>query len=190
MKFKKIAKIGFGRKNQLNPQCVCIWANGKGYTSIYEAWSSLFCHAKISQTMTFHVVLLVSLERSWWVGMPWLGLKLFGAMVWKLFIIEPFFNEMKLNKKWNMYWNLEIFLVLLESFQSVRFNRIYFTNFKAKVWKYWFFDYICCWKFKQITKFGFEKKNQLSPQCVHTWANNIGYISLYHVNIILRSIIK
>jgi hypothetical protein len=32
---KKIAKIGFGRKNQLSPQFVHTWANGTGYTSIH-----------------------------------------------------------------------------------------------------------------------------------------------------------
>jgi hypothetical protein len=33
--------------------------------------------------------------------------------------------------------------------------------------RYWFWSEFCCWKFKQITKFGFGRKNQLSPQCVH-----------------------
>jgi hypothetical protein len=33
------------------------------------------------------------------------------------------------------------------------------------------------WKFKKIAKIGFGRKNQLSPQCVHTWANGIGYIN-------------
>jgi hypothetical protein len=55
-----------------------------------------------------------------------------------------------------------------------------------------------CWKFKQIAKIGFGRENQLSPQCVHTaefrnfnsenvknkncvhtWANGIGYTSVY-----------
>jgi len=34
-----------------------------------------------------------------------------------------------------MNLNLGVFLVLLESPQQVRFNRVYFTIFRAKVWK-------------------------------------------------------
>jgi hypothetical protein len=33
---KKFTKIGFGRKNQLSPQCVHTWAKDTGYTSINE----------------------------------------------------------------------------------------------------------------------------------------------------------
>jgi hypothetical protein len=62
-----------------------------------------------------------------------LGSRLFGAMVWKLLIIEAFFQG-KLNKiETEVYWNLGAFLVLLESPQQVRFNRVYFTIFRAKV---------------------------------------------------------
>ncbi len=50
----------------------------------------LFCHAKISQTMALHAVLLVSSESFWWVGMHQVALRLFGVRVWKLLIIEPF----------------------------------------------------------------------------------------------------
>ncbi len=33
--------------------------------------------------------------------------------------------------------------------------------------KYCFLNEFCCWKFKQIAKIGFGRKNQVSPQCVH-----------------------
>jgi hypothetical protein len=34
----------------------------------------------------------------------------------------------------------------------------------------------------KFTKIGLEgKKNQLSPQCVHTWANGTGYTNIYNV---------
>ncbi len=36
-----------------------------------------------------------------------------------------------------------------------------------------------CWKFKKIAKIGFGKKNQLSAQCVHTWANDTCYTNIY-----------
>ncbi len=57
----------------------------------------LFCHPEISQTTVLHVTLLVSYESSWWVQVHQLGLRLFGATVWKLLIIERFFRW-KLNK--------------------------------------------------------------------------------------------
>jgi hypothetical protein len=68
--------------------------------------------------------------------------------------------------------------VLLENLQQIRFNRVNFTTFRVKVWKILFLSGFCCWKFKQIAKNGFGRKNQLSLQCVHTWANGICYISL------------
>jgi hypothetical protein len=47
------------------------------------------CHAEIFQTMVLHVVLLISSKSFQWVGVPQLGFRLFGAMLWKLLIIEP-----------------------------------------------------------------------------------------------------
>jgi hypothetical protein len=72
----------------------------------------------------------------------------------------------------------------------VKFNRVYFTIFRAKVWKVLSFEWLC-WKFNQIAKIGFGMKEQLSSQCVHiakftyvknkecvhTWAKGIGYTS-------------
>jgi len=55
------------------------------------------CHVEISQTMMLHAMLLVSSKSSWWEGVHWFGLRMFGAIVWKLLIIEPFF-QWKLNK--------------------------------------------------------------------------------------------
>ncbi len=59
----------------------------------------------------------------------------------------------KSNQNWKLYWNLEVFLVLLESPWQVRFNRVCFTISRAKVWnisKFW--ARFCCQKFKQIAK--------------------------------------
>jgi hypothetical protein len=55
------------------------------------------------------------------------------------------------------------FLLLLESPQQVRFNRVYFTTFRDKVWKILIFEWIL------LLKTGFGRKNQLSPQCVHIY---------------------
>jgi hypothetical protein len=53
------------------------------------------CHVEISQTTTFHVALSISLESSQWEGVHQLSLKLFGAIMWKLLINEPF-------SQWNL----------------------------------------------------------------------------------------
>jgi hypothetical protein len=52
-----------------------------------------FGHTKISETMVFHASFLVSSEIFQWIGVHRLGLSLFGATVWNLLIIEPFFEE-------------------------------------------------------------------------------------------------
>jgi hypothetical protein len=56
-----------------------------------------FCHTKTFQTTMLHATLLVASKSCQWVGVPQLGLKLFGATVWKLLIIESF-SQWKLNK--------------------------------------------------------------------------------------------
>jgi hypothetical protein len=65
-----------------------------------------------------------------------LGLRLFGATCGKLLIIEPF-SQWKLNKieTENCIGIWEVFLLALESPWQVRFNRVYFTIFRAKVCK-------------------------------------------------------
>ncbi len=87
-----------------------------------------------------------------------------------------------------------VFLALLKSHWWVRFNRIYLTILKVKVWKILIFEWILFWKFKKIAKIRFGRKNQLSPhclhitkflkiqflkcekwKCVHTWGNNTSY---------------
>jgi hypothetical protein len=75
------------------------------------------------------------------------------------------------------------FLVLLESPWQVRFNRLYFTIFRAKVWKIFKFFFIfvgvdfVAGNSNKLQKLGLEGKISLSPQCVHTWFNGTGYIS-------------
>ncbi len=45
------------------------------------------------------------------------------------------------NWNWKLYWSLGAFLVSLESPQQVRFNIIYFTIFRAKLWKILIFEW-------------------------------------------------
>jgi hypothetical protein len=49
-------------------------------------------HLIFFQTKVFHAMLMVFSENSQWVEAHKLGLGLFGIMVWKLLIIEPFFQ--------------------------------------------------------------------------------------------------
>ncbi len=57
--------------------------------------------------------------------------------------------------------------MLLESLRQVRFNRVYFTIFRAKVWKIMIFEWFLLLGIQTIAKIGFGRKIQLSPECVH-----------------------
>ncbi len=123
-------------------------------------------------------MLSISLKSSRWVGVQGLVLRLFGAMVCKLLIIEPF-SQWKINKVkienyitiWGCSWccpnalDEADLLEFISQFSELRCERD------------WFLSGFCCWKFKQIAKIGFGRKNQLSPQYVHTWANSTSYSS-------------
>ncbi len=81
-------------------------------------------------------------------------------------------------------------MMLMESPHPVRFNRVYFTIFRAKVSKILIFKWVLLLEIQQIAEIGFGRKNQLSPQlpnlqifnsenvknkeCFHTQANSIG----------------
>jgi hypothetical protein len=111
--------------------------------------------------------LLVSLKSPRWVGVHRLGLRLFGAMVWKLLIVESF-SQWILNKIETQNY-LEIWVALLESPWWIGFNRVYFTIFKAKggVEDIHFLMDFVAENSNKLQKIGFGTKNQLNPQCVH-----------------------
>jgi hypothetical protein len=114
-------------------------------TSIYCSFCFVY-HFEISQTTMLHVVFLISLESSWWVPLHQLGLRLFGATMWKLLIIEPFF-QWELNKIetedciriwghpwccWKAFneWDLTEFI---SQFSKLRFcKEIFFKGFVRK----------------------------------------------------------
>jgi hypothetical protein len=140
--------------------------------------ASLFCHTEISQIVVLHAALLVCSESSCWVRVHWLGLRLFGAMAWKLLIIQSF-SQWKINKIkidncigiWRHSW---CFWKVLDESDLIRFISQFW---ELRCGRYWFLSAFWCWKFKQIEKIRIGRKNQLSPQCVHTWANSTGYSS-------------
>jgi hypothetical protein len=135
----------------------------------------LFCHAEISQTTALHGTLLVLLESSPWVGVHWLGLRLFGDMVWKLLIIEPF-SQWKWNKIktenclgiWGCSWCC---WKALGDSDLIKF----ISQFsELKCGRYLFFEWILLLKIQtNCKKIGFGRKNLLSPPCVHSWANGL-----------------
>jgi hypothetical protein len=138
----------------------------------------LVCHPEISQTTALHATLLVSLECSWRVGctdLVWLGLRLFGATMWKLLIIEPFswwkLDKIEIEKCIRIWGHSWCFWKALGESNSIEFIS-QFSELRCR--RYCFLSGFFCWKFKQITKIRFGRKNQLSPQCVHTWANGTG----------------
>jgi hypothetical protein len=99
----------------------------------------------------------------------WLGLRLFGATMWKLLLIEPF-SQWKPDKIEIERWiriggHSWCFWKALGESNSIDF----ISQFsELRCGRYCFLSGFFCWKFKQITKIGFGRKNQLSPQCVHT----------------------
>ncbi len=134
----------------------------------------MFCFVLSSWDLLNHSTSCHSLgifRKLWWVGVHWLGLRPFGAIVWKLLLIEPF-SQWKLNRietencigilghSWKALGKSD-FIDFISQFSELRCGR------------YWFVSGFCCWKFKQITKIELGRKIQLSPQCVHTWANTI-----------------
>ncbi len=86
---------------------------------------------------------------------------------WIVFSMITNLNKIKAEK---LYWNLEVFLMLFESPQWVRFNNVYFTIFKAKAVKdinFWVNFFVFCWKFiKNFAKFWKEKSVEFS-MCSH-----------------------
>jgi len=131
-------------------------------------WSKVVCfvcQAEISQITAFQVALLVFLESSVWIRVHQLGLGLFGAMVWKLLIIESF-SQWKLNSNWKLYWNLGVFLAWLENSWWDRFNRFFFTIFRVKVWKRMIF-------WVNFVVGNSDNLQKLGPEGKISWALNV-----------------
>jgi hypothetical protein len=132
-------------------------------------------NAEISQTtgISCHTLgIFRKLSMNEYGGVHWLGLKLFGAMVEKLLIPEPF-SQWKLNKIetenciqiWGCSWCCWKALGKSDCVEFIS------QVLELRCGRYWYFSGFCCWKFKQIAKIGFGKKNQLSPLNVFTLLN-------------------
>jgi hypothetical protein len=118
---------------------------------------------------TFHAALLICSEISCWVWVHWLALRLFGAMVWKLLIIEPF-SQWKLNKIktenciriWGAFWCCWKALIEPDLIKFIS----QFSELRCR--RYWHLSGFCCWKFKQIAKNWVWKEKVVEPSmCSH-----------------------
>jgi hypothetical protein len=110
-------------------------------------------------------------------AMTWF--RMFGAIVWNLLIIEPFFpmNFLK-NQGWKLYWNLGALLVLLESPHQVWCNKVDFVILSPKMWTILLHFWWVCIVVGNLNKLqkGIWKENSI--ECIQTWANDIGYNSV------------
>ncbi len=109
---------------------------------------------------TFGIVGKLSMRRD---ALTWFefGLRLFQAMMWE---VIDHYSQWKLNKIESCIGIWVVFLVLLESPRWVRFNRVYFTIFRAKVWKVlMFLVKFVAKNSNKLQKLGLEEKNQLNP---------------------------
>jgi len=130
--------------------------------------------------MVFHVGFLVSLESSYeyrHTDLVWDCLELRCISYWLLnHFLNEIFKKLKLKivlEFWGLSWccwkalSESDLIEFISQFSELRCER------------YWFVSGFCCWKFKKIAKIESGKKDQLSPQCVHTWVNGIGYILVF-----------
>jgi hypothetical protein len=108
-------------------------------------------------------------------------------MVWKLLIIESFFqsklNKIKIKNYIKIWGRFSCCLKALCKSYLI----IFISKFSELLVRYWFLNVCYCKKFKQIAKIWFGRKNMLSSQCVHTWANITGYTSYIGIINLLES---
>jgi len=92
-------------------------------------------------------------------GAPTWSERLFGAMVWKLLIIEPF-SQWKLNEIktescigiWGCFW------CCWKAFSEPHLIEFISQFPELRCGRYWFLNGFCCWKFKQIAKIEVGRK--------------------------------
>jgi len=148
----------------------CACSRILSWVTIY-LWSKVVCFVFSHWDLPNHaldVVLLISLESSWWVRLHWLGLRLFGTTVWELLIIESFsqWNKIKTENCIGIWGCSSCYWKALGESDLIKF----ISQFSER---YWFLSTLCCWKFKQMAKIGFGWMcSHLGPQFLHIAKKN------------------
>jgi hypothetical protein len=125
---------------------------------------SLFCFVTLKSTKCFMMC-------SWYLWKAFdeevhqLGLRLVGTMVWKLLMIEPFFQL-----KWNKI-EIEKIIVIWVCTWCVWFNRVYFTIFRVEMWMILVFEKNLLLEIQTICKYWVWKQKSIEPSmCSHCWS--------------------
>jgi len=93
------------------------------------------------------------------------GLRLVGAMVWKLLMIESFFQS-----KWNKI-EIEKNIGIWVCTWCVRFNRVYFTIFRVQAWMILIFEKKLLLEIQTNCKYWVWKEKSVEPSmCSHCWS--------------------
>jgi hypothetical protein len=120
-----------------------------------------------------------------------LGLRLFGATVWKLLIIKQLFQwkliKIKIEKSieiWGGSW------CYWKALNNSDFNIVYFTIFIAKVWKIFvwkifIFEWILFWKLKIFKIWVWKEKSVQPSMCSHCWILKFEILKMWKVKIVL-----
>ncbi len=133
---------------------------------------SLEAHDPSCHTLGIFGKLSMSMGAPTWLETVW-------SYMWKLLIIQSFSEwKLKKNQNWKLHWNLGDFQVLFNALGESNLIESISQFSELSCGRYEFFSGFCCWKFLLISKIGFGRKIQVSPQCVHTWANDVRYTSL------------
>jgi len=116
--------------------------------------------------------------------------RMFGAIMWNLLIIKPFFHWIFWKTKIQNYIGIWAFLVLLESPHQVWFNKVYFLILRPKMWtillNFW---WVLLLEIQKNCKKGFGRKIQLNAfkfrhrvhLCLISFYHNFKHILRYHV---------
>jgi hypothetical protein len=126
----------------------------------------LFCRVMLRSPKPWCFMSYSYSESSQWVGvhqLVWDGVE--AIDYWIIFSMKN-----KSNWNWKNYWKLGTFLLILESLWWLRFNRVYFTIFKAKVWKILIFEWILLLEIQTNCKNWVRKEKSVElSMCSHCW---------------------
>jgi len=131
---------------------------------------SLFCFVMVRSPKLWHLMscswyLRKAFDEQGCTNLVWDHLALHCASYW---LLKHFLNENQIKFKLKTVLEFGAFLVHLESCQQVRFNGVYFTIFRTKVWKILLFEWILLLKIQTNCKNWVWKEKSVEPSmCSH-----------------------